>query len=138
MGKYSVLTRKSDVFSNLNPISNTDHTFHYTAAEQVEFFLDNGYVVIKEAFTTEKAAEWSYGLWIRLGLDPNDKSAWTRERIHMPWHKRELVSTFSPRVRTHTSMWRFRSRHLPDLTFLSFLFSSGVGGHAGSPRQGQD
>ena len=61
MGKYSVLTRKSDAFSNLNPISNADHIFHYTAAEQVEFFLDNGYVVIKEAFTTEKGGAMVFG-----------------------------------------------------------------------------
>ncbi|KAI0693230.1 hypothetical protein BC835DRAFT_1354535 [Cytidiella melzeri] len=75
MGKYNVLT-----------------------SEQVEFFLANGYVVIKEAFTKEKAADWSQHLWVRLGLDPNDKSTWTRERIHMPWHKREPVSTFSPKA----------------------------------------
>ncbi|KAI0338885.1 hypothetical protein BDW22DRAFT_1362183 [Trametopsis cervina] len=73
MGKYNVLT-----------------------PEQVDFFLENGYVVIKQAFTKEKAAEWSANLWVRLGLDPNDKSTWARERVHMPWHKRESVSTFSP------------------------------------------
>lgn len=61
--------------------------------------MENGYVVIKEAFSKEKAAEWSKHLWVRLGLDPNDKSTWTRERIHMPWHKREPPSTFSPKVR---------------------------------------
>ncbi|KAI0795271.1 hypothetical protein BC629DRAFT_314447 [Irpex lacteus] len=75
MGKYSVLT-----------------------PEQADFFLENGYVVIKEAFTQQKAAEWSQHLWVRLGLDPNDKSTWTRERIHMPWHRREHVSTFSPKA----------------------------------------
>lgn len=68
------------------------------SAEQVDFFLENGYVVIKHAFTKEKAAEWSKNLWVRLGMDPNDKRTWTRERIHMPWHKRETVAAFSPRV----------------------------------------
>lgn len=60
--------------------------------------MENGYVVIKKAFSKAKAAEWSQTLWIRLGLDSNDKSTWNRERIHMPWHKREPVATFSPKV----------------------------------------
>jgi len=66
--------------------------------EQVDFFMENGYVVIKQAFTKEKAAEWTQNMWVRLGLDPNDKSTWDRERIHMPWHKRETVSTFAPKA----------------------------------------
>ncbi|KIP09704.1 hypothetical protein PHLGIDRAFT_116178 [Phlebiopsis gigantea 11061_1 CR5-6] len=66
--------------------------------EQADFFLENGYVVIKQAFSKEKAAEWTKNIWVRLGFDPNDKSTWTRERIHMPWHKREKVSTFAPKA----------------------------------------
>ena len=67
-------------------------------AEDVEFFLQNGYIVIKHAFSRDKAVDWSKDIWVRLGMDPKDKSTWTRERIHMPWHKREPVSVFSPRV----------------------------------------
>lgn len=66
--------------------------------EQAAFFLENGYVVIKQAFTKQKAADWSKDIWVRLGMDPNDKSTWTKERIHMPWHKREKVSTFAPKA----------------------------------------
>ncbi|EKM51627.1 uncharacterized protein PHACADRAFT_177048 [Phanerochaete carnosa HHB-10118-sp] len=66
--------------------------------EQAAFFLENGYVVIKQAFTKQKAADWSKDVWVRLGMDPNDKSTWTKERIHMPWHKREKVSTFAPKA----------------------------------------
>lgn len=65
----------------------------------MDFFLDNGYVVIKQAFSEEQAAKWTNTMWIRLGLDPSDKSTWDRERIHMPWHKREVVATFAPKVR---------------------------------------
>ena len=67
-------------------------------AEQVEFFLQNGYVVIKQAFTREKAAEWMKSMWIRLGVDPNDKATWTEERVHMPVQSRQAVSTFAPKV----------------------------------------
>lgn len=60
--------------------------------------MENGYVVIKNAFTSEQAAEWTETLWTRLGLDPNDKSTWEKERIHMPFHKREPVASFAPKV----------------------------------------
>ncbi|TFY60531.1 hypothetical protein EVJ58_g5093 [Rhodofomes roseus] len=73
-------------------------TYNSLTPEQVDFFLETGYVVIKQAFTKEKAAEWTKGMWTRLGLDPNDKSTWDRERIHMPWHKREVVSAFAPKA----------------------------------------
>ncbi|KAI0081608.1 hypothetical protein K474DRAFT_1252544 [Panus rudis PR-1116 ss-1] len=66
--------------------------------EQVDFFLENGYVVIKQAFTKEQAAEWTKTMWVRLALDPADKSTWDRERIHMPWHKREKVASFAPKA----------------------------------------
>lgn len=60
--------------------------------------MENGYIVVKNAFTPEQAAEWTKTMWIRLNMDPNDKSTWTRERVHMPWHKREPVSSFAPKV----------------------------------------
>ncbi|KAF8168265.1 hypothetical protein B0H34DRAFT_779662 [Crassisporium funariophilum] len=65
---------------------------------QVDHFLEHGYVVIKHAFTREKAAEWTKNVWLRLDLDPNDKSTWDRERIHMPWHHREKVADFAPKA----------------------------------------
>jgi len=72
--------------------------YKHLTSEQVDFFMENGFVVVKNAFTKEKAAEWTDNIWVRLGLDPNDKSTWDRERIHMPWHKRENVSTFAPKA----------------------------------------
>ena len=54
--------------------------------------------MIKGAFTKEKSEEWTKDLWVRLGVDPNDKSTWsvTKDRIHMPDHKKEPVETFAP------------------------------------------
>ncbi|KZT09288.1 uncharacterized protein LAESUDRAFT_735537 [Laetiporus sulphureus 93-53] len=72
--------------------------YKYLTPDEIEFFMENGYIIIKQAFTKEKAAEWTKDMWVRLGLDPNDKSTWDRERIHMPWHKRESVSTFAPKA----------------------------------------
>ncbi|KAI0087059.1 hypothetical protein BDY19DRAFT_958273 [Irpex rosettiformis] len=113
MGKYSVLT-----------------------PQQAEFFLEYGYVVIKEAFTIEKAAEWSYGLWVRLGLDPNDKLTWTRERIHMPWHKREPVSTFSPKAweAMQDLLGRYRIDEQNSTWGDSFILNFGLPDHEGDDK----
>ncbi|KAJ3576134.1 hypothetical protein NP233_g628 [Leucocoprinus birnbaumii] len=67
-------------------------------AEQVDHFLEHGYIIVKNAFTREQAAEFTSEMWVRLGLDPNDKSTWTKDRIHMPWLKRVKVSEFAPKA----------------------------------------
>ncbi|KIJ62598.1 hypothetical protein HYDPIDRAFT_157380 [Hydnomerulius pinastri MD-312] len=72
--------------------------YKHLTPEQVDFFMENGFVIIKDGFTKQKAEEWTDNIWVRLGLDPNDKTTWDRERIHMPWHKRENVSTFAPKI----------------------------------------
>ncbi|EPQ51052.1 hypothetical protein GLOTRDRAFT_141198 [Gloeophyllum trabeum ATCC 11539] len=66
--------------------------------EQVNQFMEEGYVVIKGAFTKEQAEDFTSTMWVRLGLDPNDKSTWEKDRIHMPWHIRKEVATFAPRA----------------------------------------
>ncbi|KAA1469954.1 hypothetical protein DENSPDRAFT_835655, partial [Dentipellis sp. KUC8613] len=73
-------------------------SYEHLTQEQVDFFMENGYIVVKNAFTKEKSDEWTTNMWVRLGLDPNDKSTWDRERIHMPSHKREAVATFAPKA----------------------------------------
>jgi hypothetical protein len=65
---------------------------------QVDQFMRDGYLVIKKAFTKKKAAEWTKDLWIRLGMESNDKRTWTQEKVHMPTHKSESVKTFAPKV----------------------------------------
>ncbi|KAF9270519.1 hypothetical protein L218DRAFT_969059 [Marasmius fiardii PR-910] len=72
--------------------------YQYLNQEQINHFLEHGYVVVKNAFNREKAAQWTETMWIKLGLDPNDKTTWDRERIHMPSHKREEVAKFAPKA----------------------------------------
>lgn len=77
----------------------TSITASKVTEEQIDHFLDFGYIVIKNAFTKEKADDWTKDIWFRLNMDPNDKSTWNRERIHMPFRHREAVATFAPTVR---------------------------------------
>ena len=64
--------------------------------------MENGYVVIKNAFTREKAVEWMQDMWVRLGMDPSDKATWSQERVHIPVQHREKVATFAPKVNRYT------------------------------------
>ncbi|KAI0036550.1 hypothetical protein K488DRAFT_40886 [Vararia minispora EC-137] len=60
--------------------------------------MRDGYVVIKGAFPREKAEAFAAQMWVRLGMDPVDKTTWTQERVHMPALNREPVSTFAPKA----------------------------------------
>src|SRR6266496_13209 len=46
-------------------------------ADQVEHFLDKGYVVIRGCFSRAAAAEFTAHIWQRLGYDEHDPSTWT-------------------------------------------------------------
>jgi hypothetical protein len=92
VGKFEYLTGES--FS-LHP---APYTHCNRLAEQVDHFLEHGFIIVKNAFSREQAADFTSGLWTRLGLDPNDKSSWTQEKIHMPWLKRVKVADFSTKV----------------------------------------
>ncbi|KAK2806775.1 hypothetical protein FQN50_005637 [Emmonsiellopsis sp. PD_5] len=76
----------------------TDQESYALTPEQIEHFLEHGYIHLKGCFTREKAAEWMKDLWTRLGYSPDDKSTWVRERINMPWHQGEDVQTFAPKA----------------------------------------
>ncbi|ANB13499.1 hypothetical protein AWJ20_1793 [Sugiyamaella lignohabitans] len=75
--------------------------------EQIEFFQTNGYVVLNNCFSREQAAYWLKDVWVRLNLNPNDKSTWhNREakedtfgaKVHMPAQRRVLVKDFAPKA----------------------------------------
>lgn len=58
--------------------------------------MQDGYIVLKHAFSPEKAGEWTRDLWVRLGMSQDDKRTWSKERVHMPHHKSEPVKSFAP------------------------------------------
>jgi hypothetical protein len=73
--------------------------------EQVDHFINRGYVVIDDCFD-EAHADWMMkGIWERMGVDPNDKSTWTKGkyhnkngRYHMPAHRVVKIDDFSPKA----------------------------------------
>lgn len=56
-------------------------TYKVLAQEQVEFFLERGYVVLHDCFTQEQADWVLQDIWPRLNMDPNDDSTWHVSRV---------------------------------------------------------
>ncbi|MBE3044076.1 hypothetical protein IMZ48_16195 [Candidatus Bathyarchaeota archaeon] len=68
-----------------------------TDAEK-EQFLTHGWLRLKNCFTREQAAAATSNVWTRLGMDPADKTTWTRERTNMPHHAEFDAKVFAPRA----------------------------------------
>ncbi|KAF2738021.1 hypothetical protein EJ04DRAFT_460382 [Polyplosphaeria fusca] len=66
--------------------------------EQIDFFMENGWIKLENCFSREQAAELQETLWTRLGMDPNDMSTWHTERTNMPWFKSFSISTLAPKA----------------------------------------
>jgi hypothetical protein len=52
--------------------------------EQIDFFINNGWLKLSNCFTKEQADELQSTLWTRLGMDPNDMSTWYISHAHLP------------------------------------------------------
>jgi hypothetical protein len=44
--------------------------------EQIDHFLEHGWLKLSNCFTREQADSLQTTLWTRLGMDPNDMSTW--------------------------------------------------------------
>jgi hypothetical protein len=83
----------TDIMASNNPTS------HYKLSQdQIDHFMQHGYVRLTECFSRDKAAKWTADVWTRLGYSSTDKSTWATERINMPEHKSEPVQTFAPKA----------------------------------------
>jgi hypothetical protein len=56
------------------------------------------------AFTEDQAADFTKEAWSRIGMDPNDRSTWTKEKVHMPTRSSVAFKDFAPKVRSSTSL----------------------------------
>lgn len=66
--------------------------------EQKNHFLAHGWVKIPGGISPENVKKFVGNAWIRLGYDPNDKSTWVEENIHMPRHREIETKEFVPEV----------------------------------------
>jgi hypothetical protein len=68
------------------------------SAEQVESFVEDGYVRIAECFTREDAQGRLDEAWVRLGYDRDDPGTRSEQRVHMPSLRHVEVADFAPKV----------------------------------------
>lgn len=72
--------------------------FKHLTSYQVESFMKYGYLRLKRCFTREQAQSFTKDVWVRLGMDPNDKSTWHTEITHMPGHDSVEIKKFAPKA----------------------------------------
>lgn len=49
---------------------------HKLSQEQIDHFVQHGWIKLSNCFTREQADGLQKNLWTRLGMDPNDVSTW--------------------------------------------------------------
>ncbi|EJF60388.1 hypothetical protein BD309DRAFT_868296 [Dichomitus squalens] len=72
--------------------------YKYLTPEQREHFLEHGWVKIPKAVKAEYVKAFTENVFVRLGYDPEDKSTWTKEKIHMPRHREIPTREFMPKA----------------------------------------
>lgn len=71
------------------------------SAADLEQFLAYGFVHLKDCFDTSPgsiAHRWAQESWLRNGIDPNNRTTWPNDKIHMPNTETMRVSEFSPKA----------------------------------------
>lgn len=68
---------------------------HLTEAERAHF-VEHGWLKIENAIDPKFLDEWMDNFWVRLGMDPDDKSTWTEEYVKLPRHREVRCEEFCP------------------------------------------
>jgi hypothetical protein len=68
------------------------------SVSDIEHFLARGFVKIEGCFSRDAASVLTDPLYARLGYDRDDRSTWTKGRVHMPSAQSIEISTFAPKA----------------------------------------
>ena len=66
--------------------------------EEVNHFVEHGYVVVKDCFQQESAQAWIDRAWVRFGYDRDDPAQWTEKRIHLSTLASVDAREFAPKA----------------------------------------
>jgi Phytanoyl-CoA dioxygenase (PhyH) len=72
--------------------------YNVLTPDDVEHFLEKGYVVVRGCFSRMAAAEFTAQIWDRLGYDEHDRSTWAEPSVHMPERRKLDVREFAPKA----------------------------------------
>lgn len=59
----------------------TEQKETFLTPEQRAHFLEHGWVKIPKAIPPENIEKFAGDMWVRLGMDPNDITTWTEEKV---------------------------------------------------------
>jgi hypothetical protein len=92
------------------------------SAQDIEFFIANGFVRIDRAFPKDLAAEARSILWRAMGLAPDDPSGWTKPVVRLDQFGQEpfLQAANSPRLDAALDQLVGQGRWLPRGTLGTF------------------
>jgi len=68
------------------------------SAEQIQSFLDNGYLVVKNCVDLNFAQRWIARGYERLGYDQNDPRTWVKDMIWMQNESEVAIREVAPRA----------------------------------------
>jgi hypothetical protein len=71
--------------------------YQYLKPEDVQHFLQHGWLRVPDALKQEYVDRWIADMWTRIGYNPNDKSTWHTEYMHIPRHREIRHEDFSPK-----------------------------------------
>jgi hypothetical protein len=66
--------------------------------EQVEHFLERGYIVLRDCVSPEAVTRYTQTIWTRLGYRRDAPATWARPSVHMPAHRGIDVRQIAPRA----------------------------------------
>jgi len=92
------------------------------SAQDIEFFIANGFVRIDQAFPKELAAEARAILWRAMGLAPHDPAGWTKPVVRLDQFGQEpfLKAANTPRLDAALDQLVGQGRWLPRGTLGTF------------------
>ena len=89
---------KCAISRNVKPDIMTAKQYQQLTQDDVDHFMQHGWIKLTNCFTQEQADEMTANLWTRLGMSPTDKSTWHTERVNMPQHNQFAADKFAPKA----------------------------------------
>jgi len=65
---------------------------------QVQSYLDNGYLVVKDCLVQAIAQRWIDNAYVRLGYDPQNPATWAKDIVWMDHQEQRPVAELAPRA----------------------------------------
>ena len=72
--------------------------YRVLTAAQVQSFLDNGYLIVKDCVDLNLAAQWMDQAYQRLGYDKHDPATWAKDSLWMHCTQEQPIRAIAPKA----------------------------------------